>query len=56
MFDRRNFLAAGTAGLLLAGSARAAKADAVVSQIMIEQQRLWIAGSIASVRRASSGL
>ena len=48
MFDRRNFLAAGTAGLLLAGSARAAKADAVVSQIMIEQQRLWIAGSIAS--------
>lgn len=47
MFDRRGFLAAGTAGLFVAGGARAAKADAVVSQITIDHQRLWIAGSIA---------
>ena len=50
MFNRRGFLAAGTAGLFVAGSARASKSDAIVSQITIDQQRLWIAGSIAGAQ------
>lgn len=50
MFDRRSFIAAGAAGLFAAGKVRAATAEPIVSQIAIDHQRLWIAGSIAGAK------